>query len=475
MAGNAAWLLATQALSKGAGLAFVVIVARALGPRDYGQFSFAVSFVGLFLLAGSNSIELTVIRDVARDHSRLSEVFSSGLLLRATLALAALSLALGLAPLVTTGGRGILVVAILGAALLLDELSTYLGSAYKAFERTALHGAAIVVNRVVSAMLALVVIALGGDLVAVSVAYLLGSLGAVAFAWAGLRRYFPPIRFRDCQRALVRTYLREGLTMTFAGILNSALFRIDVVLLQILKGPLAVGFYGIAYRFFDSFLFVGWSLADITLPRIARAGPGGEAARIFQLGVCLILTFSLPLAVLTPFSSEWLVTKLFSEEFRAAAGAVPWLGAAVGLYGIAYAARVTLVALGRRQAIVAVAAGTLAVNVVANLAVIPTHGFRGAAAVTCLSEMIEASLLVALLARANGGVHLRRLTFVPVAAAGSALVVVAASAGRDATALAVGSAAYLAALAVAGRVLAPDETRRALRILRRRVAAVAAR
>lgn len=474
MAGNAAWLLVTQAFSKGAGLAFIVIVARGLGPRDYGQFSFAVSFVGLFLLAGSNCIELTVIREVARDRGRLSEVFSSGLLLRTTLALVALGLALALAPLVTHGGRGIVVVAVLGAALLLDELSTYLGSVYKAFERTALHGAAIVVNRVLSAALALVVIALGGDLVAVSCAYLLGSLGAVAFAWAGLHRYFPPIRFRDCRRALVRTFFREGLPLTFAGIFNSALFRIDVVLLQILKGPLAVGFYGIAYRFFDSFLFVGWSLADITLPRIARAGPGPEAARIFQLGVCLILAFSLPLAVLTPFTSEWLVTELFSQEFRAAAAAVPWLAAGVGLYGIAYASRVTLVALGRRQAIVTVAAGTLAVNIVANLMVIPAHGFRGAAAVTCLSEVIEASLLVTLLARANRGLHLRRLTLVPLVAAGSALLVVVAIGARDGLALAAGLTTYLVGLALAGRVLAPEETGRALQLLRRR-AAVAAR
>jgi len=442
---NAFWTLLGHVVSKGAGFAFVVVVARGIGASGYGEFNFALSFVSLFLLAGSYSIEPVVIRELARSRDRLSEVFSSGLVLRGLLAASAFLLAMALSPLFTDGGEQFAVVVVLGAALCLDEITLYSGSVYKAFERAALHSLAIVTNRVASVVLALVVLSLGGGILAVSVAYLAGSLGSLAFAWRGLRR-FGPIDLRAARRPMVRQLLCEGLPMATAGVCNAALFRVDAILLQAIKGPLAGGFYGVAYRFFESFLFLAWSLTDLCLPRIARAGRGPEAGRIFQLGVAAMLAFLLPVAVIAPFSAEWVVTTVFSEGFRPAAAAVPWLAAAGAFYGIAYTARVSAVALHGGRAAVGVAAFVLAVNVAGNLVAIPRYGFEGAAVVTCLSEALEAVLLLVAFRRVNGGLSLQRPLLVPVAAAGVTLVALTAAGAHGAAGLALGALTYVAAL-----------------------------
>lgn len=468
-AGNAFWTLAGHLVGKGAGFAFVVLVARGLGATAYGNFNFALSFVALFQLAWAYVIELAVMREVAKSEERLSEVFASGLFLRLTFALGAFGLAVLLAPLFVSGGRNVTVVALLGAALCLDEFTTYVGSVYKAFGRVALHGLAIVANRALSAVLAVVVLALGGDIVAVSVAYLAGSVGALVFACIGLRRYFPPIDLRAVRRPVVRELLADGAPMAVAGLFNGALFRIDIVLLQWMKGPLAGGFYGVAYRFFDSFLFLSWSMCDVTLPRIARAGRGRESGEIFQLGIAVMLALFLPLAVLAPFSSDWAVSAVFSASFRPAAAAVPWLAAAGAFYGIAYAARVSSMALNHRRNIIRIAALVLAVNVAANLAVIPRYGFRGAAIVSCLSEALEAMLLLGTFARANGGLYLRRSFFVPLVAAAVTVFVLLTIGARGASGVIVGAPTYGAALAGAMVFLAPAETRSALRLLRSRL------
>lgn len=468
-AGNAFWTLAGHVVGKGAGFAFVVLVARALGAAPYGHFNFALSFAALFQLAWAYVIELSVMREVAKSEERLSEVFASGLLLRLTFALGAFGLAVLLAPLFVSGGRNLAVVAILGAALCLDEFTTYVGSVYKAFGRVALHGLAIVANRTLSAALAVVVLALGGDIVAVSLAYLAGSLGALVFACIGLRRYFPPIDLRAIRRPVVRELLADGAPMALAGIFNGALFRIDIVLLQWIKGPLAGGFYGVAYRFFDSFLFLSWSLCDITLPRIARAGRGRESGEIFQLGIAVMLALFLPLAVLAPFASEWAVAAVFSASFRPAAAAVPWLAAAGAFYGIAYAGRVSSMALDHRRNIIRIAALVLAFNVAANLAVIPRYGFRGAAIVSCLSEALEATLLLGTFIRANGGLYLRRSFFVPLAAAAATVAVLVGIGARGAPAVLVGAPTYGVALVGALALLAPTDARSVLRMVRSRL------
>jgi O-antigen/teichoic acid export membrane protein len=468
VAGNAFWTLAGHLVGKGAGFAFVVIVARGLGVREFGRFNFALSFVALFLLAGSYAIEPAVIREVSRARHRLSEVFASGLLLRGLLALTAFALAVILSPFLVDGGRNFAVVAILGAALCLDELTTYTGTVYKAFERVALHGLAIIANRALSAVLALMTLALGGDVVAVSLAYLVGSLGALVLAGAGLRCYFPPIDLRAIRWPVVRELLVDGVPMALAGVCNAALFRIDIVLIQAMKGPLAGGLYGIAYRFFDTFLFLSWALCDLTLPRLARAGRGPTSGHIFQLGVTAILALLLPLAVVAPFSAGWAVTAVFSEGFRPAASAVPWLVGAGVFYGIAYSARVSSVALRGGGTVVKIAVVVLAANVSANLIVIPAYGFRGAAVVSCLTEALEAALLLANFVRANGGLYLRRFVFVPPAAAGMTLAVLLISGAGDAAGVVLGLSTYAVALPATACLVAPGDVRAAVDRLRRR-------
>ena len=468
-AGNAFWLLVAQAAGKLASFAFVVIVARGLGTEAYGEFNFAASFVPLFLVFGTLGLDVAVVRQVVRSRERLSEVFSSGLLLRGGVALVGLAGAVALAPFLVESTRAFVVVAVLGGALFLDELSGYLGAVYKAFERVAFHGMVLLANRIVSTLLALVAIAMGGDILAVCGTYLAGSLGALGFAWVALRRYFPPVDLRDARAATCRSLLREGLPLALANALNAALFRIDAVLLQAIKGPVAVGLYGVAYRFFESFLFVAWSLTNVALPRLARAGPDQRAGRTFQLTVALMLSFYLPVAAGAPFAAEWVVTALFSDEYRSAASTVPWLTGAAALYAVAYLARVGAIAVGRRRGIVWIAGGSLVLNVALNLAVIPRYSFQGAAVATFATEVVEAALLLMVFVRASGRPQLERVVLVPVAAAAVMLAGLLASGARDAVAVVVGGALYGLALPVCARLLAPADSRRALQLVRRRL------
>jgi O-antigen/teichoic acid export membrane protein len=232
------------------------------------------------------------------------------------------------------------------------------------------------------------------------------------------------------------------------------------VLLQAIRGPVEVGLYNVAYRFFESLLFVAWALGNLTLPRISRRGPGVEAARELGAAVTLSLAFYLPLAVTLPFASEWLVTTVFSDRYREAADVVGILGAAALLYGLAYSARIAVIGLGGTKAIAAIAAVTLAVNVAANAWAIPRYGFEGAAWSTLAAEAVESVLLIALFVRMNGVAPRLRPLAAPVLAAGALLGVLAASELDGPSALGVAVILYVPALAALALILARDELRR---------------
>jgi len=464
---NAFWMLLSDLTSKVASFILVIIIARGLGAEEYGYFNFAVSFVPIFLFLGTLGVNVEVFRAIARDRSSLSQVFSSGLVLRGSFGLLALVLSAAIGFLVLGGGVALLALVLVAVALFLDEMSRLVGTVFIAFERMRFHALVVLVNRTMSTLLAGVALASGGGLILITAAYLLGSVGALLFAWIALRRFFPPVRFRDADSSEMKGILKRGLHIGVASTVNMLTFRLDVVLLQVMRGPIAVAMYGIAYRFFESFLFVSWSLANVILPRVARSDGGSSATQPFQMALALVLTLYVPLAIGALFASEWIVIKVFSPRYAAAAPAIRWLTGALVLYGVAYLARTATIALGTRRGVAQVAVVSLIMNVALNLVFIPRYGFMAAAASTFATEVVDATLLIVLFVRAAGGFRPESFIAVPLLAGAAMAGILWISDSSGGTVLLVGPVVYALVIAAGALLLAPDATKRAVRSLRR--------
>ena len=466
-AGNAMWLLVGDAVSKLASFAFLVIVARALPRVEFGYFTFALSFIPLFLVLSAWGLDDALFREVARSRERVSELFASTFIPRAGLATAALLVSIGIGRLFVPGTEAFLAFVIVGVSLLIDELGSAVGTVFKAFEQMRYRAIRIMVNRFVTTILAIVALLVGADLLVICLMYLAGSVGSFLFAWYALRRHFPPIDFSDRKRELVRELLGKGLPLGLSAVLGAAALRIDTVMLQGIKGATAVALYGVAFRFLDSFLFVAWGLANVALPRMARDEKGPGAARTFELVLALCLAFYLPMAVGAAFAGEWIVTTVFGDKYSAAGVAVFWLATAGVFYAVGYLARMGCLGLGRRKAIAWAALIAVVVNVPLNLIVIPRYGFEGAAVVTLVTGAVEAAILTGVFVTGNRAVRLRGAIFVPILAAAAMGLVLGLAGLEDLVAVAVGSAVYVASVLVLAPLLARRETALALRALRR--------
>jgi O-antigen/teichoic acid export membrane protein len=460
-------MLLSDLFSKVASFILVVIIARGLGAEEYGFFNFAVSFVPIFLFLGTLGVDVEVFRTIARERDKLSRVFASGLVLRAVFGALALLLSAAIGLVILEQQEAVIALTVVGFALFLDEISRFVGTVFKAFERMRFHAFVVLVNRVLSTALAAAALAAGGGLTLITGSYLLGSIGALAFAWFALKKFFPPIHFSQVSRDEMKTLLKHGVHIGVASTVNMLTFRLDAVLLQILRGPIAVAMYGIAYRFFESFLFVVWSLSNVALPRIARSDGGRGATEPFQMALGLALMLYVPLAVGALFTADWIVTKLFSDRFAPAAPAVMWLTGALVFYGIAYLARTATIALGRRRGIAQIAVVILVLNLIANVILIPRYGFMAAAAVTFATEVVDSILLTGLFLKTAGRFRIEGFVLVPVLAGGLMALVLWLAGTSGPGALLLGPVVYFAALAAGALLLAPGETRRAISMVRR--------
>lgn len=466
--GNAFWLLLGEVAGKAANLVFAIMVARRLGATSYGYFTFALSFVPLFLMFGAWGLNLALVRELARAPRRLSVLFASGLALRSALGIITLTLSVLFAPLLVEGPESFVVVIIIGSALFVDELSSFLGAVFKAFERTAFHALVLLANRLLSTALAFVALSLVPTLSVVSIMYLLGSVGAFAWGLLILKRYFPRIRLRDACRSSVVDLWKQGSSIGIASFLNMVTFRVDAVILQALRGPVAVAMYGVAYRFLESFLFVTWALTNVALPRMSREPHSKESRATLEVTAVLILSAYLPLAVGAPFAAKWAVVTLFSERYLPSTPAVLWLTTAVVFYGLAHLARVACLAAGERTRITLIAAITVVVNVIMNVIAIPKYGFVGAAAATCASEVLDTVLLLRLSKKAGLALFKSRLVVAPLLASSSMVAVLLLFELRDMAAILVSVVVYPIALIGIARLVCRDQLKGAVDLVRAR-------
>jgi O-antigen/teichoic acid export membrane protein len=144
------------------------------------------------------------------------------------------------------------------------------------------------------------------------------------------------------------------------------------------------------------------------LVRRHRAGELGEA--LARFGPPLFALGGLALGLAAPWSAE-LAALVFGPDYAAAGPSLGWLLAATAAVYAGAPLLTALVATGAARAVLVVAAGALAVNLVGNAWLVPSRGGAGAAMATLAPELAVALAAAALLARAPGFRFVRPLAW----------------------------------------------------------------
>jgi O-antigen/teichoic acid export membrane protein len=193
--------------------------------------------------------------------------------------------------------------------------------------------------------------------------------------------------------------LREAWPLTVYAAAYAAYFQIDIVLLEKLQPLTVVGYYGAATRFIYPLLQVPAALMTSAFPRLVAASTDGNPRlRGKLLGTLLGTGFAA--AVVLAVGAPWLVPVLLGEKYAAAVGTLQIMTLYLPLtFGQSLAANL-LMARGRGKPLALIYVIGLAANVGLNLWLIPLHAQNGCAVATVVAEaLVVAMSVVALRAR----------------------------------------------------------------------------
>lgn len=466
---NTGYRLLADAGSKLASVAFYVVMARELGAKGFGVFTFGLAFVILTTTLGNFGQDSVLTREVARDHALLDRYFANTLVLKVVISAVSLAVAIGVAAAVGVPSQTLEVLALLGPAAVLELLMSTCFASFQAFERLEFVPIALISQRTLTALAGIAALLAGADVVAVAAIYLVGSLFGFSLALRlFLRRIARPALEVTPSRwlPLMKASAAIGLSSVFAVVL----FRVDMTMLAAFKSSTVVGHYGAAYRLLEATLFISWSVSSAVYPVFSRLSPTSEprVGFVFERSVKLGIALTFPLAAGALVLAGPVVRVLYGHAYADSVTALRLLAPAIALYPLTYVAASFLVSQRRQRAMMIVFGLVATENILANFVLIPWLSLNGAALNTSISTVLVAVGLVASTRQAAGQLDWGRVL------GGPTLAALAAAAGmfllRDSLPASVvaGAIVYLVVLFLFERLLFPDDAKAVFDLLPRR-------
>ena len=415
---NVAASAAGQLLGKLSTLVWTFVAARALSPTSFGVFFYAFALAGLASAVSEWGFDPVLIERVSRDPSCVDDEYTRAQACQTLLALPAFGVATFIAIQSRGDARDRFAIGAICLAVLFDLWTDTARSVGAALRNQIPTSQALVVQRWVTAIAVIAALVAGGGLLGLCLAFLGGSMVGVAAHQIALRRLGVRLdRTAVSGRSLLGT-ASEAATLGVTVVVLMALFRLDAVLIGVFRDQAAVASYGVAYRLFESTLFLTYSVQGATFAVMAAASSGAVVGRQLSRGFALAGAVYAGFAAVCLVDAPGVLRVLYGERYvGASTGALRWLAFAPLCYLAAALCSSALQAVQRRGAILIASVSALLVNVAMNVVVIPRFGGAGAAAATTTSYAVLAAIAIVLLRREQVHLSVREALLLPLAVA----------------------------------------------------------
>jgi len=423
-----------------------VLVARTLGPHDFGRFQFALALTLLLSFVVMLGLPKLLVRELARD--------PDGAVTRIDSALFICLVAGGVVggPLLGIGwlaGADMSLLLMAGLTMIADSMARIVMSLFWAVERMRYEAVAVGIQESAFVAFTLLVLAADGGVEGVMLAYLTSRAVGFVVAWViAATKLSCPTRPRR-HAGVVRPMLKATVPFAIDDGLSLAYVRIDAVLLGVFKGPTAVGLYQSATNLVLYLNVLPRMLNMSMYPQMSRAWPDHPLAlrHLRDASLRLLGAVAIPITVGSFLLAPEIFGTLYGPKFEPAVRFYQLLVLVIPLRILGNTLGTAITSVNRqaqRAFIVGVAA---ALNLGLNLILIPMWSIDGAVVATLVTESWVFLAYAVLLRRALGPSHLFSAVAAPsLACVPLALVVTALSPAPLALLIVAGAAAYVVAL-----------------------------
>jgi O-antigen/teichoic acid export membrane protein len=426
-------------------LIFAAFMLRVLGPGDAGNYYFAIVIFGWFEIFTNYGLNTLLTREVSRNRDGANRFLVNTTILRMLLGLVAIPVLAGLLAVrqllpsfVLPFGLGefhpdrlaadtLWAITLLVIAQAPATIAAGLSALFYAYEKAEYPAAVATITTIAKVSLGTIALVLGFGFVGLAgVSVIVNVLTLAILGILAWRLFAVPGPRLELDVGLQKHAVRESFPLMLNNLLATLFFKVDVTLLEPIRGPREVGWYSTAYKFIDAYNVIPALFTFAMFPVMSRQAREDRPAlqRSYGLAVKLLVAVAIPLAALTAAAAPIMVGLLGGAEYLPfGATALAILVWSIPFGWINSITNYLLIALDQQRALTRAFALALVFNVVLNLMLLPRYGFAAAAATTIASEIFEGLLFYRYLRRSLGPVPLPAILW-RLAVSGAAMTAV---------------------------------------------------
>jgi O-antigen/teichoic acid export membrane protein len=415
VARNTSFLTISQIISYAESLIYTILVARYLGPQGLGILNFGAALILVFSVFANFGLTTITTREVARDPSKASKYAANVLPIQLLFALLTIGLIVVFVNALGYSQQTIYVVYILSIGLIVSTLSSILLAIFQAFEQLEFQSIVWVIASVVQLCGAVIAIQLHVNVVVFALVSLLSGVAGLAYIYAiCVRRFFVPRLEADF--TFWKSTLTEAWPMAAMSITIMIYFRIDVVMVSLIQGNTAVGFYSIAYTLSEASTVVPSMFLASLFPILSRLHQTSKTSfqDMWAQSMRYMLYLALPMAFFVTLWAKPIVPLLFGAAFEPSVAALQILIWAAAIMYVTMVIGTACVAANLQRLNMKLSFIAVGVNVGLNVLLIPKYSYFGASFATVATEAFGLALGLVVLGRYGYDLRFRRTSLPPL-------------------------------------------------------------
>jgi len=363
------------------GLATAVMLARYLGPEDYGKYALITSFTYLFMVLSDFGLNDLIVMDVAKNYSIARKYLVSGFIIKVVfscLGIVFLNLSIYL---MGYSKEIVLCTAVFSAHILFITLTNVVSSIVKAFERMEYASLIAIIHGIVGLTFIVALIYFQATLLEIIFSRVLTFFIGFAIGFVILVKKFVKPDF-SFDYDLIKKMIGRAFPFLMLAIISTLYFKVDIIMLSKIKGELYVGWYTPAANdLFFGIYVIPRAVSTVTFPLFSKQ----YAKNVDQLRascnytIKLITILGVAISAGTVILAPQIINIIFGPLYQSSIIVLQIIAPAISFAFIRDPLSYALAAAGGVKILMWINLLALTMNILLNAILIPIYSHVGAA------------------------------------------------------------------------------------------------
>ncbi|MBB5187726.1 O-antigen/teichoic acid export membrane protein [Zhongshania antarctica] len=386
---NTLWMLAEYSLKIVSGIFVSIYVARYLGPSDFGQLSYALAIVSIFMAISRLGMESILVRDMSSFPEMRKEYQGTAFALMLCASMVSIATLAGFVIGFENDEGQKWLVGVIAIGMIFQPLMV-VDYGFQANVAAKFSSIAKTLSLAISSAVKVYLVLSDAGLKGLAIAYAFDQflVASLLLAMHLIKRqsgFFFKMKVK-----LIAPLLKSAFPLTLSAVASILYTRVDQLMIKHMLDSGALGVYSSAVKIYEGWVIIPYVISISLLPEIVGLKLRSEQEYRNKMTKLFSVMFwvGVLVALFSTMYGDLIIRLTFGSQYTGASSSlaiIMWAAAFTGI-GSVSARYLTVEGLEKNIAIRTVVA--LLVNISLNLLLIPKYGIDGAAAATLITVIV---------------------------------------------------------------------------------------